>query len=89
MAYKNVNKTIHTLLSLKLIKETGTNETAENKHNAKYYMLSEHGIFQLFLNRLDGILIRQLETIKSGALSTNTQSFFRNYRMFHYHFLIW
>jgi hypothetical protein len=80
MAYKNVNKRIHGLISLNLIQDTESNDNNTNKHNAKYYSLTEYGIYQLFLNKLNELSIRQLDTIISGKPpSSNTIIFFRNY----------
>ena len=80
MAYKNVNKRLHGLVSLNLIQETVAHRNNINKHNAKYYRLTEYGIYQLFLNRLSEICIRQLDIIKFGKPpSPNTVIFFRNY----------
>jgi hypothetical protein len=80
MAYKNVNKRIHELLSLNLIQETEVDKKDVNKHNAKYYNLTEYGIYQLFLNKLSDLSIRQLDTIKfEEPPSSNALIFFRNY----------
>ena len=80
MAYKNVNKRVHGLLSLNLIQETVTPGKNVNKHNAKYYELTELGIYQLFLNKLNALHIRELDTIKFHKLpSSNTLIFFHNY----------
>jgi hypothetical protein len=80
MAYKNVHKRIHELLSLNLIQETKTDKKDVNKHNAKYYNLTEYGIYQLFLHKLSELSIRQLDTIKFGEPpSSNTLVFFSNY----------
>ncbi len=80
MAYKNANKRIHGLLSLNLIQETKTDGNNVNKHNAKYYELTEFGIFQLFLNKLNALHTRELDTIKFKKLpSSNTLIFFHNY----------
>ena len=79
MAYKNVNKRIHGLVSLKLIQETESDEIDVNKHNAKYYSLTEFGIYQLFLNKLNGLHIRELDTKKfNEPPSSNTLIFFHN-----------
>lgn len=64
MAYKNVNKRVHALESLGLIQEI-YNDKATNKHNAKNYRLTEFGIYQLFLNSFDALLINQTNAIKS------------------------
>jgi hypothetical protein len=80
MAYKNVNKRVHSLVSLNLIRETEADGNNINKHKAKYYSLTEFGIYQLFLNKLNGLQIRELDTIKFGKPpSSNTLIFFQNY----------
>jgi hypothetical protein len=80
MAYKNVNKRVHNLVSLNLIQETEAAENNINKHKAKYYSLTEFGIYKLFLNKLNALQIYELETIKSNeSPSSNTLTFFRNY----------
>ena len=78
MAYKNVNKRIHGLISLNLIQETEANNV--NKHNAKYYRLTEYGIYQLFLNKLNELRTREYNTVKfTKSPSPNTLIFFHNY----------
>jgi hypothetical protein len=80
MAYKNVNKRIHGLISLNLIQETETEANNVNKHNAKYYRLTEYGIYQLFLNKLNELRIREFNTVKfTKSPSSNTLIFFHNY----------
>jgi DNA-binding PadR family transcriptional regulator len=80
MAYKNVNKRIHGLELLNLIEKTEVDGEGVNKHNAKYYRLTEYGIYQLFLNKLNGLRIRELDAIKSNKPPfPNTLIFFRNY----------
>ena len=44
MAYKNVLKRVKRLLSLQLIERVEVNKS---KHGAKYYKLTQHGIFQI------------------------------------------
>ena len=51
MAYKNVNKRVNALVTSGLIQETEIID-GNNKHNAKYYKLTEYGIYQLFLKGL-------------------------------------
>jgi hypothetical protein len=67
MAYKNVHKIIQRLLTLGLLVKTKKHKRNlhYNDHNAKYYKLSEFGIFRLFLMRPEGILVDRLsfETI--------------------------
>jgi hypothetical protein len=80
MAYKNVNKRVHNLVSLNLIQDTEADKNDINKHKAKYYSLTEFGIFKLFLNKLNELQIRELDTIKfDKPPSSNTLTFFHNY----------
>ena len=80
MAYKNVNKRVHNLVSLNLIRETGADGNDISKHKAKYDSLTEFGIYKLFLNKLNGLQIRELDTIKfNKPPSPNTLTFFHNY----------
>ncbi len=80
-AYKNVNKRVHNLVSLNLIQETKADGNNINKHKAKYYSLTEFGIYQLFLNRLNALHIRELDTVKfNKPPSSNTLIFFHNYQ---------
>jgi predicted transcriptional regulator with HTH domain len=53
-AYKNVHKRIQRLQSLLLIEEI-KNKTVRAKHGAKYYRLTEYGIYKLFLDRVVGV----------------------------------
>src|SRR2546427_6293610 len=78
LAYKNVNKRVNALLFSGLIQETET-DSINNKHNAKYYRLTEYGIYQLFLNRLNSLLVNQTDVRKSKELTSNASVFFRNY----------
>jgi hypothetical protein len=78
-AYKNVNKRVNALLSSDLIQETEI-EDVNNKHNAKYYRLTEYGIYELFLNRLNSLLVNQSDVRKGReSPSSNALNFFRNY----------
>ena len=52
LAYKNVNTRINVLLDLGLIQKTDDIDT-NNIHGARYYTLTEYGIFRLFLDRPD------------------------------------
>jgi hypothetical protein len=55
MAYKNVHKRIQRLESLQLIEKV---EITESEHGAKYYRLTEAGIYELFANfRRDSLTI--------------------------------
>jgi hypothetical protein len=80
MAYKNVNKRVYTLLSTDLVQKVEINDDNSNKHNAKYYKLTEYGIFQLFLKKREAILINQLDARKYSKISVNTVTFLHNYR---------
>ena len=76
LAYKNVNKRTNALLSSGLIQETEV-EGISNKHRAKYYRLTEYGIYQLFLNRLNSLLINPSDVRKRRELSPyQTPKFF-------------
>ena len=77
MAYKNVNKRVNALLSAGLIQEAEIVEN--NKHNAKYYKLTEYGIYRLFLHRVDSLLVNQSDLRKRRLPSSNALTFFRNY----------
>lgn len=63
MAYKNVHKIIQRLLSLNLLIRAKKRRSYRNEHNAKYYKLSEFGIFRLFLTRHEGIIVDRLSTM--------------------------
>jgi hypothetical protein len=81
MAYKNVNKRVNALLSASLIQEAEIVEN--NKHNAKYYKLTEYGIYRLFLHRVNSLLVNQSD-LRNRRLSLqyipiNALTFFRNY----------
>jgi uncharacterized protein YjfI (DUF2170 family) len=79
LAYKNVNKWVNALLSSGLIQETEIDDV-DNKHNAKYYRLTEYGIYQLFLNRLNSLLVNQSDVRKDKeSPSSNALSFFHSY----------
>jgi hypothetical protein len=68
LAYKNVNKRINTLLLSGLIKETEVTGI-DNKHRARYYTLTEYGIYRLFLSRLNYFITNQATGL----------TFFQNY----------
>jgi len=79
LAYKNVNKRVNALMSSGLIQETET-DGINNKHNAKYYGLTEYGIYQLFLNRLNSLLVNQSDVRKGKqSPSSNALPFFQSY----------
>jgi hypothetical protein len=76
MGYKNVNKRINVLLLSGLIQKPET-DTINSKHSAIYYRLTEYGIYQLFLNKLNSLLVNQSD-VRKGTPS-NALSFFQNY----------
>jgi hypothetical protein len=80
LAYKNVNKRINTLLLSGLIKEAELTDI-NNKHRAKYYALTEYGIYRLFLNRLNSFIANQAEVRKErkSSPSSNALTFLQNY----------
>ena len=81
MAYKNVNKRVRNLVSLNLIQETKADGNNINKHKARYYSLTEFGIYQLFLNRLNALHIRELDTVKfNKPPSSNALIFFHDHQ---------
>jgi hypothetical protein len=80
LAYKNVNTRINVLLDSGLIQETeciGTN----NKHGARYYTLTEYGIFRLFLDRVGSFMEDQSDVRKDrkSSPSQNALTFLDNY----------
>ena len=79
MAYKNVNKRVHELFSLGLIEQTYPG-SGLNKHKAKYYRLTEYGIYRLFLNRLSSVVVNQSKLRESHYLTINMLTFFNNYQ---------
>jgi DNA-binding PadR family transcriptional regulator len=83
MAYKNVNKRVNALSSAGLIQETEIDDKQSNKHKAKYYQLTEYGIYRLFLDRVEFMLVNQSDVWHRGLsesyTSMNTLTFFRNY----------
>jgi hypothetical protein len=78
MAYKNVNKRVNTLISLGLLEQADIND-AENKHKAKYYRLSEYGIYQLFLKSPSSVVIKQSDVRRGNELASSASIFFNNY----------
>jgi DNA-binding PadR family transcriptional regulator len=61
MAYKNVHKKIQRFKALQLIEEKKTEGT---EHGAKYYRLTEYGLYQLFLKRISGVYFDKLKLNK-------------------------
>jgi hypothetical protein len=76
MAYKNVNKRVNALLLSGLIQKFES-ESIHSKRRAVYYRLTEYGIYQLFLNRLNSLLVNQSD-VRKGTPS-NALVFFLNY----------
>jgi hypothetical protein len=76
MAYKNVNKWVNALLLSGLLQKFET-DSKISKHKAIYYRLTEKGIYQLFLNRLNSLLVNQSDVRKGTP--PNALSFFQNY----------
>ena len=74
MAYKNVHKIIQRLLSLNLLKKTKKPRSYRNDHNAKYYKLSELGIFRLFLTRHEGIIVDRMSFELSRTIRMDGES---------------
>ena len=58
MAYKNINRRINALFSSGLIEEIKPIGIS-NKRRTKYYRLTEYGIYQLFLERLNSLVFNQ------------------------------
>ena len=83
MAYKNVNKRVNALLLAGLIQEAEIDDAHSNKHKAKYYELTEYGIYRLFLYRFHFIVVNQSyvwhSRISEPYASLNTLTFLRNY----------
>ncbi|HET7147794.1 MAG TPA: hypothetical protein VFI73_04775, partial [Candidatus Nitrosopolaris sp.] len=77
MAYKNVRNRVQKLKSLNLIEKTKVDK--RTRHNDKYLKLTDDGIFQLFLNRLEGILIDQSSVKKGKESVSNVHSFLKHY----------
>ncbi|HXP49298.1 MAG TPA: hypothetical protein VN922_05050, partial [Bacteroidia bacterium] len=76
LAYKNVNKRIDKLLHSRVIKKTEPPDI-NNKHHAKYYTLTEYGIYRLFLNGLNSFIVNQAHSGSSS--SSNALTFLENY----------
>jgi hypothetical protein len=83
MAYKNVYKRVNALFSLGLIEQVDTNPVENNKHKARYFRLTEYGIYRLFLNNLRSVFVNQsnLGSNKDlpSKIPSNVSAFFQNY----------
>jgi DNA-binding PadR family transcriptional regulator len=77
MKYTNVLKWIKHLDSLNLIEKVQVQYTVRN--NEKYYRLTEEGIYQLFLNRLEWVLADQLSVRKGDTPISNIRIFLKHY----------
>jgi DNA-binding Lrp family transcriptional regulator len=75
MAYKNVHKRVQKLESLHLIQKDGS----ISKHEAIYYRLTPEGIYMLFLERSEGIVINQCRVSTERKSVSNVQNFLKNY----------
>lgn len=75
-AYKNVYVTLKRLRSLGLIEQT---DTPKQRRNKKFFTLTDDGIYQLFKNRVQGILVDQLSALKSQPPVSYVGQFLRNY----------
>lgn len=77
MAYKNVNKRTNVLFSSGLIQETKV--IGGNKRRAKYFRLTEYGIYQLFLKQLNSLLLTQPRSRTDREVADASLTFLRNY----------
>jgi hypothetical protein len=68
MAYKNVHKKIQRFKALQLIEEKKIEGT---EHGAKYYRLTEYGLYQLFLKRINGVYFDTLKLNKHGIIAND------------------
>jgi hypothetical protein len=78
MAYKNVHKKIQRFKTLHLIEET---EIEGTEHGAKYYRLTEYGLYLLFLKRIDGVYFDNFKFNKYNKIPDDPvdSSILRNY----------
>jgi hypothetical protein len=76
MAYPNVRNKLQKLKSLNLIEGVRGHKT---RHNETFFKLTEEGIYQLFLKRIDGILIDQFSVIKGQKPVSNIKTFLQYY----------
>jgi hypothetical protein len=77
-AYKNVHKKIQRFKALQLIEEK---EIGGTEHGAKYYRLTDYGLFLLFLKRIKGVYIDNLKLNKYHKIPDDPfdSSILRNY----------
>ena len=86
MAYKNVHKKIQRFKTLRLIEEKKTEGTSMEQSS---YQLTEHGLYQLLLKRINGVYFDNLNltnTIKfqmtmsivQYSQTMNTPHYFRH-----------
>jgi hypothetical protein len=75
--YKAVNSRVHKMRSLNLIEEAKLNK--KGRHNEKYLRLTDDGIYQLFKNRVRGILVDQSSVMRGQTPVSNVGQFLKNY----------
>lgn len=78
MAYKNVHVRVKRLTLLRLIKETKSTNKSDTSHGAKYYRLTEEGIYQLFLKFGIALTANQLSP-QTNIVELNLYNFLRYY----------
>jgi hypothetical protein len=78
MAYKNVHKKIQRFKALQLIEEK---EIEGTEHGAKYYRLTEYGLYLLFLKRINGVYFDNFKFNKYNKIPDDPvdSSILRNY----------
>jgi hypothetical protein len=76
-AYKNVHKKIQRFKALQLIEE----EIGGTEHGAKYYRLTEYGLYLLFLKKIKGVYFDNLKLNKYHKIPDDPfdSSILRNY----------
>jgi hypothetical protein len=79
MAYKNVHSKVQRLKGPLRLIELAEIERRKIRNNEKFYRLTEEGIYQLFLKRIDGILIDQFSVIKGQKPLSNVKTFLQYY----------
>jgi hypothetical protein len=77
--YKNVRDIVQKLESSKLIIEDTEVDKTKRRHNEKYFRLTDDGIYQLFLNRVHGILVDQLSVKKGQTPVSYVDTFLKCY----------